>query len=1399
MSATAPSICEDCARPISGTVEGLCSRCLLLRALEPMAPEPVLPSPSLGSPVMRFFGDYELISEVARGGMGVVYRARQVRLDRLVALKVLAAGGHASPQFVERFQTEAKAAAALDHPHIVPIYEVGEVGGQSFFTMRLVEGGNLAAHVQSKGGHLSNAAAATILTKLARAVYFAHQHGVLHRDLKPGNVLIDSREEPLLTDFGLAKLVEYESTITLSHSMLGTPAYMSPEQAAGKTKTLTTASDVYGLGAILYELLTGAPPFTGATAIETARQVLEQEPRRPSSLNPSVDRDLEVICLKCLEKEPARRYGSAEALAEDLSRFIRREPIQARPVGLWERAGKWVRRHPRRAAMFGALALALLGLVVIPTVFNFRLREANRRAAMRAEENREQLVRFNVTRGINLMNQGDLAGSLPWLVKALQLDEGHPEKEQIHRVRLRAVLSQIPRLVRIFQAGTNLFTGQFNADGTRVLLHSRIDAFAQVFDIASGLPATPPMRHQAFVRGAAFDASGDRVVTVSYDQTAQIWDARTGQPAGPPLRHATSLISAAFTPDGLRVATGAMKGGLAIWDAASGAPILSTLAGETVNAVACSPDGTWIAAGLDRGIRLLNQKTGELSPLLESGMRFPMITTRFSTDSHRVLGTGGDGTLIWELPTFKALTPVLAHPTFWVYGSAFSPDGLSVISYGRDGMARVWGTSGQPATTPTLRHNHGVRFAEFSPDGLRIVTASDDHTACIWDASSGEPLCVLQHGNRLLMARFSADGRLVLTLDPKAVRVWDLAATSRGRQLLKVGRAHGLGFSSDRSQMLVADAERNVRLWDIASAKELPLPAASVHSPSPPLAFTQLPDRILHPSGQKEFRREDSAAIRRTSDQQKLTPPLNHREAMASANFSPDGRYILTTGVDRTARVWEVENGDAITPPLRSPSAVYHAIFDSESRQFAFLNETDFIEVLNLSPDPRPTADLEALGQLLSGKLITPLRLAEELDDGALLKIHRELSFKYPAEFSTSADERLRWHWREAALAPEGSGYAAFISRRINAEADPSLWRWRALMEVQGKDFTNALHSYSKTLEREPADAQLWRARGAVLQNLGRLDQAAADLTHAVELAPHDALPWRDRAICRLKRNEPEAALQDLNQAITLTPGSAELFELRGRAATLARQWDRAMADFAEARRVKRQMLDASGQNDVRGIPHRRASLPPGCLDLESYFTSAIFKGWFVPFEPGTEEGLSKLQLGTVELANSVFAIQGAAQLAGRESQMSFGTFPSALRGIRLPAGCRRIHFLHGMEGGVAFGTLVAKITVHFDNAPAAEIPVRYDEQVTELFSARKQSPRDPAASIVWTATAATRLPHQALTRLTWENPTVQARTVMLDYESTFARYAPALLAITVETDGESRAPGNPQSSTPSK
>jgi serine/threonine protein kinase len=380
-----------------------------------LASEPVRAStPSMDQALapgatLRYFGDYEILEEVGRGGMGVVYKARQVSLNRTVALKLILAGQLASPTEVRRFRTEAEAAAMLDHPNIVPIYEIGEHDGRHYFSMKLVDGGSLAErssefrvpgfelrHVLSNSElETRNSKLTALVAAIARAVHYAHQRGVLHRDLKPSNILLDAQGQPHLTDFGLAKMLERDSGLTQSAAIMGTPNYMAPEVAAGKAKEVTTAVDVFSLGAILYELLTGRPPFVEDTVAATLQNVLHAEPPPPRTLNPSVSRDLETIALKCLEKEPARRYRSGQELAEELERFFRDEPILARPASAPEKVWRWARRNPKVASLAAVTTLVfVLGFVGVAWQWQRAEQTATREKLQRQRADTNALAEF---------------------------------------------------------------------------------------------------------------------------------------------------------------------------------------------------------------------------------------------------------------------------------------------------------------------------------------------------------------------------------------------------------------------------------------------------------------------------------------------------------------------------------------------------------------------------------------------------------------------------------------------------------------------------------------------------------------------------------------------------------------------------------------------------------------------------------------------------------------------------------------------------------------------------------------------------------------------------------------------------------------------------------------------
>ncbi len=575
--------CPDCGLELSADSPlGVCARCLLQTGLPDSAIKandstwiektggnaeakqatdnvtPAAdsdPSPSRSTTDGRYFGDYELLEELASGGMGTVFRARQTRLNRIVALKMIRAGQFATDTEVERFYTEAESAASLDHPAIISVYEVGEQDGQHYFSMRLVENGNLANGIESR--HPGKATGlsqqnqdecARMLVSIARAIHFAHQRQILHRDLKPSNVLLDEAGQPYVTDFGLAQQIAADSRLTASETLVGTPSYMAPEQATGNRASLTTSTDVYGLGAILYEMLTGKPPFLGETPVDTVMQVLESEPRKPSA-RCAVDRDLETICLKCLEKDPAKRYGSAETLADDLDRWLLREPIQARRAGFMERVTKWSRRRPLVAGMAALL--------------------------------------------VTVAASGFLAVYWQW-------DKTEHALELLHQTVIAEATARAPVLIprRILTHDGAVLSSVFSSDGERVLTASH-DKTAAIWDVMSGQRIATLEGHTGAVSQAEFSSDGRHILTVSHDvtnhytyvdpagrtitswhsgergdATVRIWDAETGNQTVLLASHTAEVTDAGFSADSSKVVTCSHDKTARLWDVTTGREIL---------------------------------------------------------------------------------------------------------------------------------------------------------------------------------------------------------------------------------------------------------------------------------------------------------------------------------------------------------------------------------------------------------------------------------------------------------------------------------------------------------------------------------------------------------------------------------------------------------------------------------------------------------------------------------------------------------------------------------------------------------------------------------------------------------------------------------------------------------
>ncbi|HRI14272.1 MAG TPA: protein kinase [Verrucomicrobiota bacterium] len=1356
--------------------QGLCPRCLLQGALTFDSAAEV--SPAATETVLRYFGDYELLHEIARGGMGIVYQARQVRLNRLVALKVLAAGDFASAEFVERFRREAEVAATLEHPNIVPIFEVGAVGGQAFFSMRLIDGGTLIDHLKKAGGRLSNPEAATLLVTIARAVHYAHQRGVLHRDLKPGNVLIDSRAGAMLTDFGLAKLVEQESTVTQTQELLGTPAYMSPEQASGRTRLLTTAADVYGLGAILYELLTGEPPFRGASSLETVRQVLEHEPKPPTMVNPKVDRDLEVICLKCLEKEPERRYGSAEALADDLDRWLRCEPIRARASGTWERTGKWIRRNPRRATLLASTVVAALAAATGLAVLNARLREANSRAGVRAEQNRQHLVQFNVAKGVDLMNDGDLFGALPWFVEALKLDQGIVEQEEIHRTRIAAVLRHTPRLIQVFtHGGADASSSFFSPDGRQVLVRHGEAGFVQLWGVESGQTITPQLRHNGVVLlRPMFSLAGERILTGGQEGTARLWDARTGEPILPPLQHASGMMLAAFSPDNRLILTAGGDSNLRLFDANTGRLERTVAHTDAVMDAEFRTDGRQIlSCARDGSLRLIETLSGEVQRTLKHpGSNFPR-WVRYSADGRRFMSNSGQGTLVWDTETGQPLTPLLGHSGLWVYGATLNAEGNRLLSWGRDATARLWDVSTNRLSLPVLRHEHGVRMAEFSPDGRYVVTASDDQFVRVWEVTTGElAMAPMRHGGRVFRASFSPDGQRIVSSDATTTKVWSIPNNAATLTVLVEGRPRGAMVNRESNALVTVDADRRVQAWSLVDGTERPFLGWTNPATLPSLERAGRLEPFLSPDLKTElFPSANGILVRDPQTHLELAPPLRHREDIGCATMSADGRLVATGSEDRTARVWDAKTGWPLTPGLRVNNGVNSVKFDPEARCLVTMSGDNRVTLWNLEPDRRSISDLEALAKLLAGRKINAAGGMVDLSgSGEFRDLWESLRAANSEIFSIRHDELEQWNWNDALNSgvPERYGNAAKTTReRVR------LARWYRA----NQRWHEAAQALTLGLQSDPESPVLHWERGECFLAAKQFTSAETDFAAVIQADPESSQGWAGRASAQLAQGRFEGAKSDIERALEIKSGDPDLLELQGRIQTALRRWDEALASYASARAQRALIPVEEERIDLRRIPPRRAEAGRDHVDLGTFFNAPLTPGWMVPLP--TEARLGGWPEGFLELGGISFEVRGVIQLASAASRDRKGSFPVRSSGIPIRRACRAIHFLHGAHLEAFASQEIGAYTLIYSDGTSERVPLVFDLNLRHCWSRNLSPLPDPNTALAWKFERPGSLRPTTLYRTTWANPRPDSEVVMIDYESAMKSSGPFLLAITLE------------------
>jgi WD40 repeat protein/tRNA A-37 threonylcarbamoyl transferase component Bud32 len=947
---------------------------------------------------VRYFGDYELLRELGRGGMGVVYKARQISLNRPVALKMIRAGALAGEEELRRFQNEVEAIALLDHPHIVPIPEVGCHEGQRYFSMKLIGGSSLDKKLDD---YASDPRAAARLSKTAaEAVHHAHQRGILHRDLKPSNISLDDRGEPFVTDFGLAKRVEGDSELTHSGAILGTPAFMAPEQASGRRGAVTTASDVYGLGAILYATLTGQAPFGGESVEATLAQVRESLPTPPSKLKPQVPRDLEVICLKCLEKDPARRYASAQELADDLGRYLGGDPIHARPVGRVQRAVMWCRRNPLLASAVGTVAVALLAAAAISVIYATEQARATteikglakdlskERESLKkslADSNRLLAIR-NFDRGQAAFEKGEIGPGLLWLIESWRsaVDAGDLALQHAARANLAAWRPHYPRLRAVLSHSQPVTDAAFSPDGRTVMTCS-VEGTVRLWDVASGKSIGSPLHQEGDWPKVGFSPDGKTLLTHSQGNTARLWNATTGEPIHLlRLPHQVHIMAAVIQRDGKIVVAGTDENGyriLRLWNAATGKPIGLPFTHRDYNC-AISPDGRMILAPSDDGmVRLWDAATGQpISRPLERLSTFR--TAAFSPDYKSILIGGEDGTArLWDAATGESLGPPMRHES-QVRAVAISPDGKTVLTRCQGKEARLWdAATGQ--CIGLLEHQAEVSALAFSPDGKTILTGSYDRTVRLWDAEQGKPvgqILEIPSTDHVVGPRGEpTNGEVLISWagepdEPRYLELWNLTTRQPIARLPQPGGNVAMKFSADWKYLLTIHADHTARLWDATTGAPVrppfPLPSFVDDAWSPvrlgpdgnAMLFLDRDRRVwvfdaatgsargrapdlggtgvsldFCPDGKTFFTGLDNGEVR-LWDAATVTPlgdPIMNPGGTCGGEFSPDGKSLLIVCEDGSGRLWDLASRKPRITSIRHRGVIYDLAFSPDGKTIA--------------------------------------------------------------------------------------------------------------------------------------------------------------------------------------------------------------------------------------------------------------------------------------------------------------------------------------------------------------------------------------------------------------------------------------------------------------------------------